>query len=681
MSGILSILISTAGGPLPPKNLVAGTYTTTGFTLTWNYDPKVTSYQVAVGAAKTLISGLTFTSDGSTYNSTVINTSTYTENTSFNFYVKAINASGFAYSTALAVYSNPAAPTGLSVTSISSIACVLSWTGVTGITYTIWNNTTKITGITPSATGTTVSNLDSNRTYNFLVKAENSTQIQVASSALPVTTLAAVPVATTLQTQTENVTLNVPFSYNQTYAVNAVTYRVTAVNNSNSTSTPLTGTAVSFSMPLGATSVSNGVFSTSSGVVANGNAIYVTGTNSGTGSISGYASGTTYYAISSNGYNTFSLSTTIGGTAVTTTNGTFTGLTFVNNNGYYFKATGLTINGYYSFYVATITTVGTSSNSNVSGYAYARELITFNHVGASGTNYVFNNTFVGYTGSASATVIINLSGTYIGTQATNTTNSTHDCVTISLSLGTGATLTVNNNTTITGYTGFQSGTASVRNTHLAGGYAVVINTPCTFINNSTIQGGPGGGGSSYYAGGVRGGDGGHGIRLATTATIINYGGIRGGGSGGGSSGAGGRNTFSGHVGWGGNGGSAGHALTVDSGQYAYYYAKANSHQYSGGYGGGGGGGVQNSTSKGNSGNTATGYTGGSGGSSSGAGGAGGSAGQPGQPGNTGTAGSGGGAAYWAGSGTVQDPYVGAPWGSGTIGLYESGTNAQFLRPI
>ena len=56
--------------------------------------------------------------------------------------------------------------------------------------------------------------------------------------------------------------------------------------------------------------------------------ITVSGTYGGTGSISGYANPTTYYITATNGSTTFTLSTSFGGTAVTTTAGTPTGVTF-----------------------------------------------------------------------------------------------------------------------------------------------------------------------------------------------------------------------------------------------------------------------------------------------------------------------------------------------------------------
>jgi hypothetical protein len=63
-----------------------------------------------------------------------------------------------------------------------------------------------------------------------------------------------------------------------------------------------------------------------------GQTVTITGLNTGTGTISGHIQNATiYYIIATNGTTTFQLSTTSGGSAITTTAGTPIGLTFVNN--------------------------------------------------------------------------------------------------------------------------------------------------------------------------------------------------------------------------------------------------------------------------------------------------------------------------------------------------------------
>lgn len=71
-----------------------------------------------------------------------------------------------------------------------------------------------------------------------------------------------------------------------------------------------------------------GEFSCASTTLIVGQAITITGTYGGGGSITNYVSGTTYYIITTNGTTTFTLSETDGGTAITTTAGTPTGLTY-----------------------------------------------------------------------------------------------------------------------------------------------------------------------------------------------------------------------------------------------------------------------------------------------------------------------------------------------------------------
>jgi hypothetical protein len=59
-----------------------------------------------------------------------------------------------------------------------------------------------------------------------------------------------------------------------------------------------------------------------------GQSLTLSGTYGGTGSITGYVNPTTYYIVATNGSTTFTLSTTVGGSGVTTTAGTPTGITY-----------------------------------------------------------------------------------------------------------------------------------------------------------------------------------------------------------------------------------------------------------------------------------------------------------------------------------------------------------------
>jgi len=97
---------------------------------------------------------------------------------------------------------------------------------------------------------------------------------------------------------------------------------VTVSGTLSNTSTALTNVLVTGT---------SGTFSCNTATLTAGMSIVVTGVNTGTGTINGYASGTTYYVIGTPTSTTFQLSTTFGGGNVTTvygSGGTTTGLTF-----------------------------------------------------------------------------------------------------------------------------------------------------------------------------------------------------------------------------------------------------------------------------------------------------------------------------------------------------------------
>lgn len=124
------------------------------------------------------------------------------------------------------------------------------------------------------------------------------------------------------------------------YKLNTDTYNISTIDPSASTISITGGSAtgslatVTFAALSGLTGVvitgTAGQFSYTSGQsIQVGQAITISGTYGGTGSISGYVTGTTYYVIATNGQSTFTLSASYNGTALTTTAGTPTGLTYL----------------------------------------------------------------------------------------------------------------------------------------------------------------------------------------------------------------------------------------------------------------------------------------------------------------------------------------------------------------
>jgi len=126
---------------------------------------------------------------------------------------------------------------------------------------------------------------------------------------------------TSISTYSLTVSGNSPRSIAFTAQTRSAVAKIQCTTCSNAALEPrvITGVAITGSA---------GQFSCTYTLLAVGETLTITGTWGGTGSISGYVSGNTYYIISTNGSTTFTLSSTSGGSAVTTTAGTPTGLTY-----------------------------------------------------------------------------------------------------------------------------------------------------------------------------------------------------------------------------------------------------------------------------------------------------------------------------------------------------------------
>jgi hypothetical protein len=111
-------------------------------------------------------------------------------------------------------------------------------------------------------------------------------------------------------------------------------YFYVCTNNYNATTTTknAAGLATTGNITLSGVAITGtaGQFSctAASQTLVIGQPVTISGTNAGTGTITGYSNPTTYYIIATNGTTTFTLSATLGGPAITTIAGTTTGLTF-----------------------------------------------------------------------------------------------------------------------------------------------------------------------------------------------------------------------------------------------------------------------------------------------------------------------------------------------------------------
>lgn len=139
-------------------------------------------------------------------------------------------------------------------------------------------------------------------------------------------------------------------------AVNLCGYKLvfTAAAAATVTGVAITGTA--------------GQFSCTGTTLTVGEALLISGTYGGTGSITGYSDPTTYYIIATNGTTTFQLSLTRGGAAITTTAGTPTGLTYtLKNTGATYTIVGNTV-GQPNGATTEVVSVPTGTTANSTNY-------------------------------------------------------------------------------------------------------------------------------------------------------------------------------------------------------------------------------------------------------------------------------------------------------------------------
>lgn len=136
-------------------------------------------------------------------------------------------------------------------------------------------------------------------------------------------------------------------------------------------------------------------------VLAVGQEMIITGTFAGTGSITGYATGTHYWITATNGSTTFTLSTTPGGAGVVTTAGTPTGLTYTMQ-GFLIAsavasvaASAAGVAGYFRIYPNAATTTNAVTQGTVTATGGGGDMILTNTNIAAGQTVNFTSLQVG----------------------------------------------------------------------------------------------------------------------------------------------------------------------------------------------------------------------------------------------------------------------------------------------
>ena len=235
-----------------------------------------------------------------------------------------------------------------------------------------------------------------------------------------------------------------------------------------------------------------------------GQTVKISGTKGGSGSISGYSDSTTYYIIATNGSTTFQLSATPGGSAISTSAGIPTGLTYTNTVGQVSLASVAVADTSGNFTCAAvgvslsvgqiIQVYGTNSgSSSITGYTSTAGGQTYYVKATNGTTYANNGTILGAT-------TFQLSSSLGGAAITTTAGST-DGLSFFVR-GTGS-LGNYNGTTKTYYVKSTNGTSTAVLSETVGGDAIssTVGAPfgvtytCNQIELSGIAT------ASYYAAG------------------------------------------------------------------------------------------------------------------------------------------------------------------------------------
>ena len=219
---------------------------------------------------------------------------------------------------------------------------------VTGLSY----NPNLTEGVTVTGTGiqasTTISNINFITNTATLSNPATVTSTTVAGSNISGTVMVivgATSVTRTPPTITAQSTNAITDFYKLVNNKIGTTNSVYSSGGGSGASSLVVQTSATGTLSSPAVTSTSGTFSCTSTRLILGNTVTVTGTNSGTGAINGYTSGSVYYIINTNDSTTFTLSTTLGGSAVVTTAGTLTGLIFTQAGSVAGLLPGMSITG------------------------------------------------------------------------------------------------------------------------------------------------------------------------------------------------------------------------------------------------------------------------------------------------------------------------------------------------
>ena len=406
-------LSATLGGAA--VTTVAGTPTGVAYTLSAATGYSAATYYIIATNGSTTMT-LSATSGG------VALTTTVGATTGLAFSANALTISGYSTPTTYYITATNGATTFTLSTTSGGAAVTTTIGPATGLAFN--SNALSITGYTPptnyyirATNGTTTFQLSAtsggapvtttagpNTGLVFTAKASNisaATYYIIATNGSTTLTLSTTPTGSgvtvtigpttglTLVAQATTITGYVNPKVYYVIATDSASYFQLSATSGGGAITTTIGPATGLTFLINAPSLLSGVaitgiagqFSCTAALVTlqTGQPVVISGTFGGTGSITGYLNSTTYFIIATNGSTTFTLSATLGGSAITTTAGTPTGLTYT--------LSAAVITGYpgtSSYYI--IATNGTST-FQISATSGGTALVTA--IGAT-TNLVFS---------------------------------------------------------------------------------------------------------------------------------------------------------------------------------------------------------------------------------------------------------------------------------------------------
>jgi fibronectin type 3 domain-containing protein len=185
----LAITVTTNNSvkPASPTGLTAGTITENSIEVSWNTVSGAVNYKVFAG---TTAANMTLRGTPTAANFTITGLSS---NTAYYIAVAAETALNESdQCTPVIVQTKPAAPSGLTVESVTATSINISWTSISGVTgYTVYAGTTEA-GMTsrgsPAAAAYTITGLTNNTFYYIAVSAKNTSGEGIRSTVITVTT-------------------------------------------------------------------------------------------------------------------------------------------------------------------------------------------------------------------------------------------------------------------------------------------------------------------------------------------------------------------------------------------------------------------------------------------------------------------------------------------------------------